>query len=130
MQSEEFMREYFRERTERIRDELVRNKPFREKYYSSDCQFESRQNSIEWSEKEEIHEVVHSNNSEVQIITVKPPLLGHQLRTRYHLKSFGDSWQILAGEFECTNCRGTGRNKDRITDCFLCKGKGWYGVKN
>src|ERR1700722_6286405 len=116
MHPEEFIREYFRERTERIRAELVNREPFRKKFYASDCLFDSRRNDVEFSEGEEILEVLQSNAGKVQVITRKPPVLGRHLRARYHLKASGDAWLIFTGEFECGICHATGKKKDGKTE--------------
>ena len=123
------MREFFRERTEWLRDVLVRYEPFRKKYYAGDCQFDSQQHTVEYSDKEEILEVIRSDDGEIQVITIKPPLRGLQWRVRYHLKIVGDKWQISAGEYSCIICMGTGKRKDGTKDCTACKGTGWHETK-
>jgi hypothetical protein len=44
-------------------------------------------------------------------------------RARYQLVPMGESWQIASIEIECFLCDGTG--KLNLSECELCKGKGW-----
>ena len=123
------MHEYFRERTESIRAELVQREPFRQKFYAVNCAYDSQRGAVELSESEEIVEVRCSNDGEAHVIT-SSGIGNHQRRVRYHLQPVGDRWLIRAGEIECGICHGTGKAKNGTTDCMVCKGKGWFGAKD
>jgi hypothetical protein len=128
MKPEEFMREYFSERTEKRRAELIQHEPFRRKFYTSDSSFDSRQWAVEQSEKEEVLEVTHADNGEAQVITSGIGIGERRRRQRYHLQPADNKWLIHSGEFECGICHGSGKKKDGTTDCPLCKGRGWMGA--
>lgn len=130
MQPEEFMREYFHERTERIRCEMVRRNPFRQKFYTSDCYFDSQQGAVEQSEAEQILGVSNSDDGEVLVVTSGLGTGERRWRVRYHLRPTGDRWLIRAGELECGICRGTGKKKDGKAVCPLCNGRGWMWPKD
>lgn len=46
------------------------------------------------------------------------------IRTRYQLASFGETWKIVQVERECLCCRGTGGSAG--LRCQKCNGEGWY----
>jgi hypothetical protein len=46
------------------------------------------------------------------------------IRTRYCLAAFGESWKIVGIDRECFLCRGTGRSGE--SRCEKCGGEGWY----
>jgi DnaJ-class molecular chaperone len=46
------------------------------------------------------------------------------IRTRYHLASFGETWKIIRVDRECLRCRATGGSEG--PRCPKCGGEGWY----
>jgi hypothetical protein len=50
------------------------------------------------------------------------------IRTRYHLASFGETWKIVRTDRECFWCRGTGGSEE--ARCQKCDGEGWYDTSN
>jgi hypothetical protein len=123
MQSaEDFMRDFFRARTTEIKGELERRSPFRNKFFSDSCLWDSRKGTIERSQNETI-EGVSKSDVEVLVITreIKP-----YPRLRYHLKVVGEGWQIEAVDTECLRCNGNVGN----TTCISCFGDGWVYQKD
>jgi hypothetical protein len=114
---QEFMSEFFRERTAEIRKELKRRAVSRRKFYSDACLWDSRSDAVERSESERIEHIWESN-AEARVVTHERGLLP---RLCYHLKKNGERWLIHYVSTECPNCRG----KLGITSCFACMGKGW-----
>lgn len=45
------------------------------------------------------------------------------MRTRYRLAVFGETWKIIGIDRECFWCRGTGQSGD--SRCQKCDGAGW-----
>jgi hypothetical protein len=118
MQSiEEFMREFFRARTVDLREELERRAPFRERFFTPECAWDSREGAIERSESEEIVSIL-SSEAAAQVVTREEdpfPAL------RYHLEASGDAWIIRAVEVACLACAGKPGN----AECIFCGGTGW-----
>ena len=121
---EEFMREYFRERTEVTRAEIARRQPFRQKFYLEDCKFDSRNGAIAQSEAEQILSVT-SFEEGTEVITTGIGTDQRTWRLRYQLQAIGDLWLIKRVQMECGICHGTGKRKQGAVDCPICKGKGW-----
>jgi hypothetical protein len=46
------------------------------------------------------------------------------LRTRYHLAAFDETWKIVRIGHECFLCRGRGQSGR--SQCKKCDGEGWY----
>ena len=90
---DQFMREYFRERTETVRTEIARREPFRQKYYAADCHFDSRRESVAQSEVEDVLSIT-SRDTEAEVITTGFGSARSRWRLRYHLQSVGDRWII------------------------------------
>lgn len=121
---EEFMRKYFRERTDVIRAEISRRQPFRQKFYFEDCAFDNRKGAIAQSEAEQILSVT-SFEEGTEVITTGIGTEQRTWRLRYQLQAIGDHWLIKRVQMECGICHGTGKRKQGTVDCPICKGKGW-----
>jgi hypothetical protein len=114
--AEEFMRDFFCARTVQIKKELENRAPFRQKFFTDDCFWDSHSGAIERSESEMI---VSSSSSgiEAEVVTQETDPFP---KLRYHLQTMGESWLIRCVDVECLSCRGSSGN----IQCF-CKGKGW-----
>lgn len=86
----EFIKRYFRERTEQLKQEISLRAAYRAKYFTEDCLWDSRRESISRSESEEIVELTSSENEATIITQSAAP---HQ-RLRYHLIRAGTRWSI------------------------------------
>jgi hypothetical protein len=64
-----FMAEYFRDRTELILTEIERRSPHRQKYFTSDCRWDSRRGTVESSQAERILDVSEAGD---EVLVVKP----------------------------------------------------------
>jgi hypothetical protein len=116
MQSaEDFMREFFRERTADIQKELERRKPFRDRYFTSDCRYDSRVGNVERSQSETI-ENASQDGVTALVVTRQDSIVG---RLRYHLRQADQRWLIEGVNMECTLCKGTN------SECVFCHGTGW-----
>jgi len=123
MQSaEEFMREFLRARTVEIKRELEKRAPFRQRYFTDDCFWDSRKGVLERNEAETIISLASSGNK-VEVITQQPDPFP---RLRYLLQNLGQSWLIRCVEMECSYCREVSGN----VNCVFCNGTGWLGDKN
>ncbi len=124
MQSpEEFLRNYFRARTEMQRAIGQLHQPIASRflaptYVALDCD-----RSVAGSEAERVLTI---NGSEDAVDAITTGWVGGERRMRYRLKAISGEWRITAAEFECTLCHGSGKKKDRRSECRLCKGKGWH----
>ena len=121
---EQFMAQYFRDRTELILAEIERRSPHRQKYFASDCRWDSRKGTIESSQSEQITSVSQADGETLVVTTGKKqdtiffPL-------RYHLRPNGETWLIYQVEFQCPGCHGTGIALQGSGACQICGGKGW-----
>jgi len=127
MQSpEEFMRQYFRARTADIQRELSSRGPFRQKFFTDDCVWDSHKTMTKRSESEEILSVSGSGTT-VEVITRNFLPVG---KLCYHLRPTGETWLIQRVEPECLACHGTGSTSNGIGTCIVCGGEGWGRNEN
>jgi hypothetical protein len=117
---DQFMRQFFRERTETKKRILEMRRPFRQRFCDDECLWDSRRRVIERSESEAVVRVDQSENEVYVITSVAHP----DQRLRYHIKEFGESWLIREVELECGYCRLRGAG----TECSFCGGKGWLNL--
>ena len=119
----EFMRDLFLTRMAEEKRILVNRMPYRQKFFTSDCRWDSRAGTLEMIESELIVSLEKSD-SEVAVITeYEVPFYASGVRKhrrRYHLKAGDDSWLIRHVEHQCTVCNGQGDE-----GCTGCKGKHW-----
>jgi hypothetical protein len=113
---EQFMSDFFRERTAALKAVLENRRDYRLRYYRSECGWDSRHGGVERSEEEKIVKV---SPAEIGFGVVTT---GHgAYRERYQVKSSGESWLIYAVDTECGHCRVTGAS----IECGRCGGTGW-----
>jgi hypothetical protein len=123
MQSaEEFMRDFFFARTAQIKKELENRVPFRQKFFTDDCFWDSRNGVIELNESESIISITDFDN-EVEVVTQQAEPFP---RLRYHLQKVGQSWLIRGVDAECLSC-GQARGN---AECVFCNGTGWLPDKS
>ena len=121
----DFMREFFKSRVNEEKREMTSRAPFRETFFSSDCQYDRRSRTLEILESEEIVSLDGTDSNAFVITVSKSPFFkigGPTHRKRYNLKLAGDSWLIQAVQIECPVCHGLGD-----ANCISCKGKHWRG---
>ena len=127
MQSlKEFMREYLNSRIAQERKELANREPFRKKFYSAECMFDSRAGTVEMIESETLEALSELGEEGEAITSLRNPLVDADFRTkqRYLLKRTGDTWLIRNVDLPCQLCNG---EKGR-SDCWWCKGEGWLST--
>jgi len=123
---EAFMQEFFAARNEFVRQGLANRVPLRNRFLHADCSF--------WSEAHAAAEIANYQAESVLSVTTEGEraevlttgYYGGHFRGRYQLQRSGEGWLIRFVQFECSICRGTGKRKDAVSDCPLCKGKGWH----
>lgn len=118
---EQFMGEYFRERTSALRRRLEVHHRFWQRFYDNQCQWDSRRGVVERSEAE-------------RIVSISPSPVGAWVvtsgetiyRSRYDVRPNDDKWLIHEVDMECGLCRIKGLSKE----CAHCDGTGWMSWKN
>jgi hypothetical protein len=120
---EDFMREYFHARLAEEERYLASRAPYRQRFFTGDCQWDNRARSLEIIKSEQI-EGVNQGDTETLVITAYKIAWRaddpKRHRLRYHLKPEGHSWLIRYVELACPLCQGLGGS-----DCMYCKGKQW-----
>src|SRR3954466_7403968 len=119
---EEFLRDYFRARTEMQRAIRHLHQPIASRFLAPTYVDLDSARSVAGSEAERILSI---NGSEDAVEAITTGWLGGERRMRYRLKAISGEWRVMASEFECTFCHGYGK-KDDQNECRLCKGKGWF----
>jgi hypothetical protein len=115
--AEQFMAEFFRERTAAKRKILESRQDYRLRYFHHECRTDSRDGAVEASEAEKILDVSPSESGFQVVTTGDQPM--H--RSRYRLKSSGEGWLIEAVDSECSHSRIYGPSYA----CNKCGGTGW-----
>ena len=121
----EFIRDLFSASLAEEKKMLASRSPYRQKFFSSDCRWDSRAGALEMIETERIVGIDESD-LEARVITAYDVTFYASgvktCRRRYHLKAIGDNWLIWLVENECPACNGQGNQS-----CIYCKGKHWIG---
>lgn len=113
------MQQYFDERIVEEMRERQSRVPFRERFYTADCRWDSRDSSLGMFQPETILKVVTSELT-AKVVTARALRCdAHQIR--YHLQRDGVSWLITSVDLWCRSCGG---EEGRI-DCKTCRGLGW-----
>ena len=120
----DFMGEFLRARV--IEEEALQSArlPFRKKFFSPDCQWDSRSRSLEKLRSEKVSSVEFSPTGPVATTSYRNPFSkrnsGTVLFMRYHLMAKDDGWIIRVAEMGCVACEGVGD-----ATCPACKGRHW-----
>jgi hypothetical protein len=127
MQSvEDFMRQYFEERIAEEKREQASRAPFRRKFHTEDCRWDSRAGTLEMIETEKVLKVTESDMVAEVITARSSPNLPDSLhQLRYQLQGSPDGWLIRLVDLGCSLCKGEIGN----TSCFFCHGTGWFDGK-
>ena len=123
MQSaEEFMRRYIDEHIAEENRRQASHAPFRQKYFTTDCEFGSRPGMLEMFQTEKVQSI-SSSDMKAEVITRReiPDRLGDFYNLRYLLQAHGDSWLIYEVDVCCCACNGEAGK----VDCPSCHGTGW-----
>src|SRR5476649_2042879 len=108
---EEFIQDLFLARIAEEKRALASRASYRQKFFSSDCWWDSRSGTLEMIESERI---VSTNGFDLdaRVITAYDvPFYASGAKThrrRYHLKATGGNWLIWLVENECPACNGQG----------------------
>ena len=124
MQSvEEFMSQYLDERVAEEKREQASRAPFRQKFHTNDCRWDSRAGTLEMIQSERVLRVASSGTT-AEAITIRhsPSLADSDHQLRYHLQGSHDGWLIRSVDVWCHSCRGEAGKED----CIFCHGTGWF----
>jgi hypothetical protein len=115
------MGDYFQERASALRMRLEVHHRFWQRFYDSQCHWDSRRGVIEKSEAER---VVSATPSAVGawVVTTGETIY----RSRYDVRPNDHGWLIHEVDMECALCRVKGPSKE----CAHCAGTGWMSWKN
>jgi hypothetical protein len=119
---EDFFVQYFRERTDILRDKIPVWEAHIKKFFTQSYSPWQPDRAVRDSEQERILSV-EPREEGYQVITSGQA--GGSWRMRYRTLLNNESWQIASIEWECGICHGSGMRKDGTTACRLCKGAGW-----
>jgi len=119
---EAFFENYFGERTAILRGIAAVWEPHIKSFFATGYTPWERDASVRHSEQEKIIGVQERNDG-FEVIT--SGCHGGRWKMRYRTLNLKESWRIASIEWECGICHGSGKRKDGITACPLCKGAGW-----
>lgn len=114
---EQFMADHVRARTAARKREAEIHGAYRERFYSPECRWDSKELTGQWiGDAEKILSVTRAG-PEVRVIThgFTP------FRLRYHLRPERQTWLIWEVDMECLSCYSDGRRDN----CFWCGGTIW-----
>ena len=118
-----FMRRYFEARVADAEREMKDRMPFRGKFFTVDCVFDSRIRTLEILRSEEIENVDSVSST---VITFSKNSFkasaSERQKKRYHLVAVDNNWLIRMVEIECPACSSSSNE-----GCRLCKGTRWIG---
>src|SRR5277367_5091485 len=97
---EQFIQDCFLERTVSLKQRLEVHYAYWRRFYQSNCLTDSRRGVVEESEPEKIVSVSRSNAG-TEVMTTGSP---RNQRSRYHVKSSGETWLIQEVDTECLRC--------------------------
>ena len=100
---EQFMAQYFQDRTRLIQAEIESRSPHRQKYFASDCRWDSRQGTVESSQAEQIVSVSQADEETVVVTTGKHYKTSFPIAVSFASEPSGDGWLIHQVE---SGCRG------------------------
>jgi len=119
---EPFIYNCFQARTAALKMVSESRRAYRQRFYHSECGWDSRRGGVELSEDEKIVSVSPSETGFAVVTTGSHP--NH--RSRYRVKASGESWLIQEVDAECGHCRIFGSS----TECAECGGTGWRSWKD
>jgi len=118
---EEFMRQYFDERIAEEKREQASRAPFRRKFHTEDCYWDSRAGTLETIQSERVLRAWNSDTTAEVITSRESPGLEDVHQLRYHLQRSLDSWLIQSVDLWCMSCCGEAGTEN----CIFCHGTGW-----
>jgi hypothetical protein len=122
---DEFMQDYFVARLLEQQRQDASYAPFRQRFHTPDCFWDSRFGVLEMMQSEQVLSTSISGSG-AEVITTRKALTQALDRLRYHLLSTGTSWLIQSVDFECFMCLGKTDDKD----CPFCHGTGWQIIRH
>jgi hypothetical protein len=120
---EEFMRRLFDEKIELEKQRLAKLAPFRQKFFTQDCDYGTRPGVLEQLESEKVQSITVSG-SEAEVITTQIAFYVHSeasFEMRYLLRAEDERWSVYEVDLRCCSCDG----QPAKADCPCCHGTGW-----
>ncbi len=118
---EQFMSDFFRERTSALKKVLEIQQVFRRRFYNDECFWGSGDMGVEKSAAEKIVDV-SSSDIGADVISTGSTIY----RSRYLLKLSGENWLIHEVDMGCSGCH----INDAAAGCVICGGTGWLSPKD
>jgi hypothetical protein len=118
---EQFMGDFFRERTEAVKKELEVHQVFQRRFYHDEFFWGNRGKSVGESEAEEIVDVAPSDIG-ADVISTGSTIYP----SRYRLMLSGQNWLIREVDMGCSLCHINGV----AAGCVICGGRGWLSLKD
>lgn len=125
--AEDFLHDYFRDRTEMHRSSGLLYESIAARFFAPTYIFFDPKKSVADSEAERILSV-QTSGATVEIMTCGWFGGLGDCRFRYRLSATADSWQIACVELECPICHGSEKWNNQPVSCRCCKGKGWCSM--
>ena len=124
---EEFLAEYFRIRSELIRESHRRWEPHAKRLFVGAYDPWGYSKSESENATEKILQISFSGQT-AEVMTSGP--IPNPVRTRYKIRPDVGSWRIASIELECARCSGAGKMRNEDQECRFCNGKGWKIIGN
>jgi len=120
---EEFVHRLFEEKIELEKQQLARLAPFRQKFFTQDCDYGSRPGMLEQFQSEKVQSITVVDSG-AEVITTQIAGYVHSAASfemRYLLRAEGESWLVHEVDVRCCACDG----QSAKADCPCCHGTGW-----
>jgi hypothetical protein len=119
---EQFINNCFRERTEALKLRLEIHHVYWQRFYQSECRWDSRRGVLASNDAEKIVDISPLDDGFAVVTTGNHP--NH--RSRFRVKPVGENWLIEEVDAECLRCRLSGAS----TGCVECNWTGWQSWKD
>lgn len=119
---EDFMHTFFRARLAEEEEYQRRRMPFRKKFFTEECRYDSRGDTLARLQSERITHIDEGESISRVVTDQTFHYMGtpKTIRTRYHLRRADSGWLIEKVQTACPVCEGKGDS-----DCPYCKGEQW-----
>jgi hypothetical protein len=117
----QFLESFLQEKASVYAQANVHLAPVYAKYFGEPLSQRSRDFLLGHKNEAVVEDVKQTADSATAIIRLH--FKTADIRTRYHLAPFGETWKIVRIDRECFWCRGTGQAGS--SQCQKCDGEGW-----
>ena len=118
----EFMDTFFRERLTQEEEYQKVRLPFRRRFFTEECRFDSRADTLARFQSEKIIQIDEEESVSRVVTDQIFYYMGKSktIRMRYHLRRADTRWLIEKVQTACPLCEGPGDS-----NCLFCKGEQW-----